>query len=82
MRFLSGKPEFDLTYDDVFMAPRRSSVTSRLDVDMTSTDGLNLPLRRPFIFGCVAGAIGGAIVGFSNTHVYSFGFANIFTLGG
>ena len=44
MRFLSGKPEFDLTYDDVFMAPRRSSVTSRLDVDMTSTDGLNLPL--------------------------------------
>lgn len=42
--------------------------------------GLNLPLRRPFIFGCVAGAIGGAIVGFSNTHVYSFGFANIFTL--
>ncbi len=42
--------------------------------------GLNLPLRRPFIFGCVAGAIGGAIVGLSNSHVYSFGFANIFTL--
>ena len=42
--------------------------------------GVNLPLRRPFIFGCVAGSIGGAIVGFSNSHVYSFGFANIFTL--
>jgi PTS system beta-glucosides-specific IIC component len=42
--------------------------------------GLNLPLRRPFIFGCVAGAIGGAIVGFSDSHVYSFGFGNIFTL--
>lgn len=42
--------------------------------------GLNLPLRRPFIFGCVAGAIGGAIVGLSDSHVYSFGFANIFTL--
>lgn len=41
---------------------------------------LNLPLRRPFVFGCVAGAIGGAIVGFSDSHVYSFGFANIFTL--
>jgi PTS system beta-glucosides-specific IIC component len=27
----------------------------------------------------VAGAIGGAIVGFSDSHVYSFGFANIFT---
>lgn len=44
MRFLTGKPSYDLTYDDVFMAPRRSSVTSRLDVDLTSTDGLNLPL--------------------------------------
>lgn len=42
--------------------------------------GVNLPLRRPFIFGCVAGAAGGAVVGFSNSHVYSFGFANIFTL--
>ncbi|WP_437889246.1 PTS beta-glucoside transporter subunit IIABC [Phytobacter sp. V91] len=42
--------------------------------------GLTLPLRRPFIFGCIAGAIGGAIVGFSDSHVYSFGFANVFTL--
>lgn len=42
--------------------------------------GLTLPLRRPFIFGCVAGAIGGGIVGFSNAHVYSFGFGNIFTV--
>ena len=44
MRFLTPKPGYDLTYDDVFMAPRRSSVTSRLDVDLTSTDGLGLPL--------------------------------------
>ena len=43
MRFLTGKPGHDLTYDDVFMAPRRSSVTSRLDVDLTSADGLALP---------------------------------------
>jgi len=42
--------------------------------------GLTLPLRRPFIFGCVAGGIGGAIVGFSGSHAYSAGFANIFTL--
>lgn len=42
--------------------------------------GLTLPLRRPFIFGCVAGGIGGAIVGFSNANVYSFGFGNIFTV--
>ena len=44
MRFLTGKPEYDLTYDDVFMAPRRPSVKARLDVDLTSTDGLDLPL--------------------------------------
>ena len=28
----------------------------------------------------MAGATGGAIVGFSDTHVYSFGFANVFTI--
>ncbi|WP_289032659.1 GuaB1 family IMP dehydrogenase-related protein [uncultured Arsenicicoccus sp.] len=40
MRFLNGlEPSFDLTYDDVFMVPSRSSVTSRLDVDLSTTDG-------------------------------------------
>nr|WP_076389649.1 GuaB1 family IMP dehydrogenase-related protein [Vaginimicrobium propionicum] len=43
MHFLGEKPDYDLTYNDVFMVPGRSSVTSRLDVDLTSTDGLNLP---------------------------------------
>ncbi|MBT0725972.1 PTS beta-glucoside transporter subunit IIABC [Rosenbergiella australiborealis] len=42
--------------------------------------GLTLPLRRPFIIGCVAGSVGGAIVGFAGSHSYSFGMANIFTL--
>lgn len=40
--------------------------------------GLTLPLRRPFIFGCVAGAIGGAITAFSNSYAFSFGLPNIF----
>lgn len=44
VRFLNGEPAFDLTYDDVFMAPNRSAVSSRMDVDMTSTDGLANPL--------------------------------------
>ena len=43
MRFLTGEPSYDLTYNDVFMVPSRSSVTSRLDVDLTSTDGLATP---------------------------------------
>lgn len=45
MRFLNDQlPQNDLTYNDVFMVPRRSSVTSRLEVDLTSTDGLATPL--------------------------------------
>ena len=40
MRFLNGLlPQFDLTYDDVFMVPNQSDVASRLDVDLASTDG-------------------------------------------
>ncbi|AIR61352.1 PTS beta-glucoside transporter subunit IIABC [Cedecea neteri] len=42
--------------------------------------GVTLPNRRPFIFGCIAGGIGGAIVGFSQSHLYSFGLASIFSL--
>ncbi|WP_422771776.1 GuaB1 family IMP dehydrogenase-related protein [Plantactinospora sp. WMMC1484] len=40
MRFINGaKPAQDLTYDDVFLAPVRSAVESRLDVDLSSADG-------------------------------------------
>src|SRR5688572_15145474 len=40
MRFLSGAlPTHDLTYNDVFMAPSRSEVGSRLDVDLSTSDG-------------------------------------------
>ncbi|MGI5951978.1 MAG: GuaB1 family IMP dehydrogenase-related protein [Brooklawnia sp.] len=44
MRFLNQRPAHDLTYSDVFMTPNRSQVSSRLDVDLTSTDGIDLPL--------------------------------------
>ncbi|GAE75606.1 inosine-5'-monophosphate dehydrogenase [Cutibacterium acnes JCM 18918] len=44
MRFLNEQPNYDLTYNDVFMAPNRSSVGSRMNVDLTSTDGLGTPL--------------------------------------
>ncbi len=39
MRFLDPNPQFELTYDDVFMVPARSSVASRFDVDLTTSDG-------------------------------------------
>lgn len=44
MRFLNQQPAYDLTYNDVFMAPNRSSVRSRHDVELTSCDGIGLPL--------------------------------------
>ena len=40
MRFLQTPPAHDLTYNDVFMVPSMSSVSSRLDVDLTTPDGL------------------------------------------
>jgi IMP dehydrogenase len=41
MRFLNeNTPAHDLTYSDVFMVPSLSSVGSRLDVDLSTTDGV------------------------------------------
>ena len=40
MRFLRGDhPEYDLTYDDVFMVPNHSTVASRFGVDLRTDDG-------------------------------------------
>ena len=40
MRFLNDTPPpYDLTYDDVFLVPGRSSVESRFDVDLSTSDG-------------------------------------------
>jgi IMP dehydrogenase len=40
VQFLSEtSPGYDLTYDDVFMVPRRSDVASRYDVDLSTSDG-------------------------------------------
>ena len=47
MRFLNDvRPAHDLTYDDVFMVPRRSAVASRYDVDLSTQDatGTTIPL--------------------------------------
>ena len=39
MQFSGERPAVDLTYSDVFLVPRRSAVTSRLDVDLAPRDG-------------------------------------------
>jgi IMP dehydrogenase len=45
MRFLNDQPPpYDLTYSDVFLVPRLSDVPSRLDVDLTTPDGIGTTL--------------------------------------
>lgn len=46
MEFSGAQPTVDLTYSDVFLVPRRSAVTSRLQVDLAPQDGTpaTLPL--------------------------------------
>ncbi|UVI37627.1 GuaB1 family IMP dehydrogenase-related protein [Brevibacterium spongiae] len=46
MRFISNDPNSDLTYSDVFLVPNSSSLTSRFEVDLTTTDptGSTTPL--------------------------------------
>ena len=39
MRFLHEQPAHDLTYDDAFLVPNRSAVTSRFGVDLSAPDG-------------------------------------------
>jgi IMP dehydrogenase len=40
VRFLDDHfPSHDLTYDDVFLVPGRTDITSRFDVDLSSVDG-------------------------------------------
>lgn len=46
MRFLTERPQHDLTYSDVFLVPQHSNVGSRLSVDLTVDDptGLHMPI--------------------------------------
>ena len=46
MRFLHDLPAHDLTYNDVFMVPSKSSVSSRFDVNLSTPDniGTNVPI--------------------------------------
>jgi GMP reductase len=45
MRFLTDRtPPYDLTYSDVFLVPSLSDVPSRMDVDLTTPDGVGTTL--------------------------------------
>lgn len=41
--------------------------------------GVNLPLKKPFVIGCISAIIGGAVIGYFHTVIYSFGLISIFS---
>lgn len=57
----------------------QASFTACLGVTEPALFGINVPLGRPMIGACMAGACGGAIVGFAGTHCLSFAFPSFFT---
>jgi beta-glucoside PTS system EIICBA component len=42
--------------------------------------GITLPLKRPFIMSCIGGAVGGAVLGLSNTQGYMTGGLGVFAI--
>ena len=46
MRFINGRPQYELTYSDVFLIPGRSEIESRFEVDITPRDdsGATIPI--------------------------------------
>jgi IMP dehydrogenase len=46
VRFMTGQPNYDLTYNDVFLVPGLSNVSSRMHVDLATPDaiGTSIPV--------------------------------------
>ena len=64
---------FLMTKDTKLKAISGSAFTAGLfGITEPAIYGVNLPKKRPFVFGCVAGAIGAAIIGYFQVRVYSF----------
>lgn len=57
----------------------QASLTAALGVTEPALFGVNVPLIRPMISACLAGAIGGVIVGIAGTHCNAFAFPSFLT---
>lgn len=57
----------------------QASLTAALGVTEPALFGVNVPLMRPMICACIAGAVGGAIAGAAGTHCTSFAFPSYLT---
>ena len=69
---------FLVTRDSKLKAISGSAFTAGLfGITEPAIYGVNLPKKRPFVFGCVAGAIGAAIIGYFQVRIYSFALPSI-----
>jgi PTS system beta-glucosides-specific IIC component len=57
-----------------------SSITAILGVTEPALYGITVPLKRPMIAACIAGAIGGGIVGTSHAGAVAFAFPSTLSL--
>ncbi|MCT8345643.1 PTS transporter subunit EIIC [Photorhabdus temperata] len=53
-------------------------ISSLFGITEPSIYGVTLPLKRPFIIGCIGGALGGAVVGFYSGTAHNFGGMGVF----
>lgn len=57
----------------------QASLTAALGVTEPALFGVNVPALRPMLAACLAGAIGGGIVGAAGTHCNAFAFPSFLT---
>lgn len=57
----------------------QSCFTACLGVTEPALYAVNLPRVKPMVFGCIAGALGGAMTGYAGTRCISFAFPSIMT---
>ena len=69
---------FLMTRDRKFKAIAGSAfIVALFGITEPAIYGVNLPKKRPFIFGCFAAGIGAAIIGYFQARVYSIGLPSI-----
>lgn len=55
-------------------------LTALFGITEPSVYGVNLPLKKPFFSACLAGGIGGAVIGFGGVKTFSFGLVSVLSI--
>lgn len=57
-----------------------TGITGILGVTEPAMYGINIPAKRPFIFGCIGGAVAGGIAGLMGVKIYAPGLSGAFNI--